>query len=61
MIGYLVSVSISGSILISLEGIVLSVIPPLAMLAPFCAFFLLPMARRYRLARSKEPSIVPQR
>lgn len=61
VIGYLVSVSISGSILISLEGIVLSVIPPLAMLAPFCAFFLLPMARRYRLARSKEPSIVPQR
>lgn len=57
LISYAVSVSASGSILVGLEGLVLSVVPPLAMLLPFCGFFKLPMARAYRPAsRRRAPS-----
>lgn len=47
IINYLVGVSVSGTILVTLESVFFSIIPPLALLLPFCGFFFLPMARRY--------------
>jgi len=47
ILNYLMSVSGSGTILVSFESVFLSAIPPLVFLLPFCAFFLLPMSRKY--------------
>jgi len=48
IVSYGIQLSSTGVILVGLEGVTLSVLPPLALLLPFCVFFLLPMARRYR-------------
>ncbi len=48
ILNYAILVSSTGIILVGIEGYALSVIPPLALLAPFSLFFLLPLARRYR-------------
>lgn len=57
VIGYLMAVTVSGSVLVGLETIVLSVVPPVALLLPFCLFFLLPVARRYRgVIRKQAPT-----
>jgi hypothetical protein len=58
IISYLVGVSVSGTILVSLESVLFNVIPPLAMLLPFSGFFVLPMARRYRTYARRKTSTV---
>lgn len=52
VVSYLIAVSGTGTILIGLEGIFADAVPPLVLLLPFCGFFLLPMARRYRSSAS---------
>ncbi|TAM83352.1 MAG: hypothetical protein EPN47_04370 [Acidobacteria bacterium] len=47
IINYLLGVSVSGTVLVALETVLLNIIPPLALLLPFCGFFFLPVARRY--------------
>ena len=47
IINYLLGISVSGTVLITLESVFFSIIPPLTLLLPFCGFFFLPMARRY--------------
>ena len=66
ILGYMLAVSGTGTILVGLEGALLSIIPPLVLILPFCAFFRLPLARRYRtsvdgtafgtLRRKQEPT-----
>lgn len=58
IINYLIGVSVSGTILVTFESVFLSVIPPLVLLLPFCGFFLLPMARRYRTYVGRKTSTV---
>ena len=48
ILSYVMSSAVSGTILVGLEGVLLAFVPPLILLFPFCAFFLLPIARRYR-------------
>ena len=47
ILNYLMSVSGSGTVLVSFESVFMNTIPPLVSLLPFCAFFLLPVARKY--------------
>lgn len=47
IVNYLLAVSGSGTILVGLESVVLSVLPPLIFLFPFCFLFLLPLAKKY--------------
>jgi oligosaccharide repeat unit polymerase len=58
IISYLLGVSVSGTILVTLESVFFSTIPPLALLLPFCGFFVLPMARRYRTYARRKTSTV---
>lgn len=60
VIGYVLAVSVSGSYLVGLESIAFVTIPPLALLLPFCGFFTLPMARRYRTSVGRKVSSIPQ-
>jgi oligosaccharide repeat unit polymerase len=48
ILNYVMAASVSGTILVGLEGALLAALPPLILLIPFCLFFLLPVARRYR-------------
>lgn len=48
IVSYGIQLSSTGIILVGLEGVALSILPPLVLLVPFCMFFLLPMARKYR-------------
>ena len=58
ILSYAITISSTGILLVGIEGLVLAVIPPLALLLPFCGFFLLPLARRYRATiRGRAPSI----
>jgi oligosaccharide repeat unit polymerase len=58
VINYLLGVSVSGTILVTLESALLNIIPPLALLLPFCGFFLLPIARRYGTYAQRKTSKV---
>lgn len=60
VVSYGIQLSSTGIILVGLEGIMLQIVPPLALLLPFGAFFLLPMARRYRSAAGGRISRLPQ-
>jgi hypothetical protein len=60
IVSYGIQLSSTGIILVGLEGVTLSVVPPLALLLPFCGFFLLPVARRYRSAASRRISRFPK-
>ncbi len=60
ILSYTIQLSSTGIILVGLEGILLQIIPPLALLIPFGAFFLLPMARRYRSAEGGRISRFPE-
>ena len=60
VLSYGIQLSSTGIFLVGLEGIILQVVPPLALLLPFGAFFLLPMARRYRSAGGGKISKLPQ-
>jgi len=60
ILSYGIQLSSTGIFLVGLEGIVLQVVPPLALLIPFGAFFLLPMARRYRSLESGRISRFPE-
>lgn len=60
IVSYCIQLSSTGILLVGLEGIVLAVVPPLALLLPFCAFFLLPVARRYRTAGGRRIAGFPQ-
>lgn len=60
ILSYGIQLSSTGIFLVGLEGILLQIIPPLALLLPFGAFFLLPMARRYRSAGGGRISRLPQ-
>lgn len=60
ILSYGIQLSSTGIILVGIEGASLSVIPPLVLLLPFCVFFLLPVARRYRNAASRRISRLPQ-
>ena len=60
ILSYGIQLSSTGTILVGLEGIVLSSMPALALLIPFGLFFLLPMARRYRSSASRKISRLPQ-
>lgn len=53
IVSYGIQLSSTGIILVGLEGVALSVLPPLVLLVPFCIFFLLPMARKYRNTASR--------
>ncbi len=59
IISYVMAASVSGTILVGLEGALLGFVPPLILLLPFCTFFLLPIARRYRSSAGDEalPSV----
>lgn len=48
ILSYAMAACVSGTIIVGLEGAFLAFVPPLVLLFPFCAFFLLPIARRYR-------------
>lgn len=54
VVSYGIQLSSTGIILVGIEGILLQIIPPLLLLLPFGAFFLLPMARRYRNAGGRK-------
>jgi hypothetical protein len=60
ILSYGIQLSSTGIFLVGLEGILLQVVPPLVLLIPFGAFFLLPMARRYRSAAGGKISRLPQ-
>jgi hypothetical protein len=60
ILSYGIQLSSTGTILVGLEGIVLSSVPALALLLPFGVFFLLPMARRYRSSASRRIPRLPQ-
>ena len=60
ILSYGIQLSSTGIFLVGLEGILLQIIPPLALLLPFGALFLLPMARRYRSAGGGRISRLPQ-
>jgi len=60
IVSYGIQLSSTGIILVGLEGVALSVVPPLALLLPFCLFFLLPVARRYRSSAGRKISTIPQ-
>jgi len=60
ILSYVTAASLLGSILIGLEGILLSTVPPFILLLPFCGFFMLPLARKYRTSAGKRVSRVPQ-
>jgi hypothetical protein len=60
IVSYGIQLSSTGIILVGLEGVTLSVVPPLALLLPFCGFFLLPMARRYRSSAGRRIPRLPQ-
>ena len=57
---YVTAASLLGSILIGLEGILLSTVPPFVLLLPFCGFSLLPLVRKYRASAGGRGSRVPQ-
>ncbi|HEX5413931.1 MAG TPA: O-antigen polymerase [Terriglobia bacterium] len=59
IVSYGIQLSSTGIILVGLEGVALTVLPPLLLLLPFCIFFLLPMARRYRNTASRTISKFP--
>jgi len=59
-ISYGIQLSSTGIILVGIEGVMLQIIPPLLLLLPFGAFFLLPMARRYRSAGGRRMARFPQ-
>jgi len=58
ILNYVMAASISGTVLVGLESALLSFVPPLILLFPFCAFFLLPVARRYRTSGDRRVSSV---
>lgn len=60
ILSYGIQLSSTGIFLVGIEGILLQIIPPLVLLLPFGAFFLLPMARRYRSAAGSRISRLPQ-
>lgn len=60
ILNYVMAASLSGTILVGLESAFMDAIPPLLILFPFCLFFLLPMARRYRAVGGRRISRVPQ-
>jgi hypothetical protein len=60
ILSYGIQVSSTGTILVGLEGILLAAVPPLALLIPFGALFLLPMARRYRSSAGRRIPRLPQ-
>ncbi|TAM78880.1 MAG: oligosaccharide repeat unit polymerase [Acidobacteria bacterium] len=60
VLSYGIQLSSTGTILVGLEGILLSSVPALALLIPFGLFFLLPMARRYRGSAGRRIPKLPQ-
>jgi len=60
ILSYLMSVSGTGTILVTLESLFLAAVPPLVLLLPLCFFFLLPVARRHRASLGRRVSRVPQ-
>ena len=59
IVSYGIQLSSTGIILVGLEGVALSILPPLVLLVPFCMFFLLPMARKYRNTGDRRIGRVP--
>lgn len=60
ILNYVMAASVSGTILVGLEGALLGFVPPLILLLPFCLFFLLPVARRYKTSGGRRVSRVSE-
>lgn len=60
ILNYVMAASVSGTILVGLEGVLADFVPPLVLLLPFCVFFLLPLARRYRTSKGRRVSRVSE-
>jgi oligosaccharide repeat unit polymerase len=60
VLSYAIGTSSTGIILLGLETIVLSVVPPLVLLIPFCFFFVLPVARRRWSPVDRRVPSIPQ-
>jgi hypothetical protein len=60
IVSYLMAASVGGSVLLGLESVPLSVVPPAILFLPFSILFLLPMARRYRSSADRRIPRLPQ-
>ncbi len=60
ILNYVMAASISGTILVGIASALLAFVPPLILLLPFCAFFLLPLARRYSTSEGRRVSKVSE-
>jgi oligosaccharide repeat unit polymerase len=49
IVSYGITISMTGIVLVGIEGLLLAALPPLTLLLPVSVFMLLPIARRYRL------------
>jgi oligosaccharide repeat unit polymerase len=60
IVTYAITISMTGIVLVGIEGLLLAAIPPLALLLPVCVFMFLPMARRYRISAGERVPSIPQ-
>lgn len=58
VVSYAMATGGTGTILVGIEGIFLQSIPPLSMILLFCAFFRMPLARRYKVFAGEKTSSV---